>query len=194
MRTDCMVAPLLSYGYNTPFKAFEGCTGISEHTFINVLIECCNSLLFQGFKRIMIFSTSTDGENGIQEAAARVCKRGEVTFCTLQKNEQFRLFCARKNNSTELWRNEWGTVALAKSLLPKYRDIQLPTIQHPLPDKKQFKSWYKRGKDPQKLRKMIPDIRLSSFAGSITDADAKEVMNFTVSLLLENYREFLTKF
>ena len=194
MNTGALVAPKVSYGYATPFKAFAGCTGISEKTFANTLSETCNGLFFQGFKRILLITLGSDHHDTITTAINYMKKKGEIAVCILQKNEQFRLLCARKCKTKEPVRTEWGMLALAQSFISDYADLQLKKPVGPLPDKKQYATWYKKGKDPQKLRKLVPDMRLSPFYGIIAAEDAQELKESTIALLLEKYLKFLTVF
>jgi creatinine amidohydrolase/Fe(II)-dependent formamide hydrolase-like protein len=198
-KTGTMVAPLFQYGFNTPFKAFGGCSGVSSRTFTNSLIECCNGWFFQGFRRILLFTLGMDSDESAAEAAKRLKPTGKkdcrVLVCPLQKNEKFRAFCARKTKMKEHGRTEWGSFALARYFFPDRFDYQgFSPETSTIPDSTSFTQWHKQGRDPQKLRKITPAMRLSGFNGSVSAEEAEEFAEFTLSLLYSDYMRFLSEF
>lgn len=198
-KTDIMVAPLFQYGFGTPFKAFGGCSGVSLRTFANSLIECCDGWFFQGFRRILLLTLEMEVEEVTVEAVKQINQSNktgcEAALCALQKNEQFREYCARKCNVKESARSEWGDIALVRHFFSVcFTQGESLSETFPVPDRKSFLQWRKRGRDPQKLRKMTPVMRLSEFDGSVSADEAEELAEFTLSLLYSRYVKFLSEF
>ena len=134
---------------------------------------------FQGFRRILLITLGMDGDESTAVAVKRLeptgKKDGHVLVCSLQKNEQFRAFCARKSKMKEHGRSEWGSLALARFFFPDRFNPQKFSLEtSTVPDSKSFRQWHKRGRDPQKLRKMTPAMRLSGFNGSVSPEEAEE--------------------
>ena len=67
-----LLAPLLPYGNSIPFKSFEGSAGIHDKSLSGFLFESCNSWIFHGFKRIMIFTLTFDGHRSIDRMVKRI--------------------------------------------------------------------------------------------------------------------------
>ena len=74
--------------------------------------------------------------------------------------------------------------------LRRLRYRRLPVLA----DKKQFRQWYRRGRDPEKLRKMVPSMRLSNYYEGAVDKTGGEILEFTRTLLYDTYATFLTEF
>jgi hypothetical protein len=199
-KLQILMAPMLMYANNTPFKSFEGCSGISIHTQTNAIRECCNSWLFHGFKRIIIITFAMDGQLGTAAAVLQINKKQEnektVTLFSLQNEPFFRSFCASEYPGKEFGRSEWGIHALVSFLCPALRiGMQSDSSKFMLPDERTFKRWHKCGRDPEKLRKMSPVARLSDNF-QIPDANVgKNLFNVIVtnltekitSLMIDNY-------
>lgn len=198
-QTGIMVAPLFAYGFNTPFKAFGGCSGVSARTFTNSLIECCRGWFFQGFRRILLLTLGMNGDENVAEVIERFertdRKDCKISVCSLQENLQFHAFCEQKYNMKNHGRCEWGSIALARYFFPDhFSRHELSPEQLVVPDSKSFRQWYKRGRDPQKLRQMTPVMRLSAFDGNVSANEAEELAKFSLSLLYSEYVKFLSEF
>jgi creatinine amidohydrolase/Fe(II)-dependent formamide hydrolase-like protein len=193
---NVLVAPLLSYGNSTPFKSFYGSAGLHHTTLSNVVYECCNCWLFHGFKRIMVLTLSMDGQRGIEEAVKRInsCRgRTDTTrYCSLQNTAAFRSFCAQRYGFTEFERSEWAVLSLTSYLFPEMVRKSTNSLHHERVKESMQKQWHRRGRDPEKLRKMIPDALFSGTDITTAIGQGKELYEYTISMLLDEYLPFLT--
>ncbi len=196
-RLEVLVAPLLPYGNSIPFKAFGGSAGVHRDTLEKFLIECCNCWFFQGIKRILLITLSMDGRQGIESAVKRMTKApsriNAVKYVSLQDDERFRSMCASRFRGLELGRSEWGIRALAGYLWQEPKDKFINKNKR-LPDADEFKKWYRRGRDPEKLRKMAPHASLSAFpaSGKCDIEEGRELFNGLIGFLGEEFAPFLT--
>jgi hypothetical protein len=189
------VAPLIGYGNGIPFKSFGGSAGLHRDTLANVIFECCNCWLFQGFKRIMVLTLAMDGKQGIEGAVKRLNGKNDrsdaVRYCSLQEEGRFRSFCSSRYPGTELGRSEWGVLTLAKYLNLTSAITGAGARASASPDPADFSRWHRRGRDPEKLRKMVPGASLSTVDFG-NDAEAgRELFHHTVGFLAEDFSPFL---
>ncbi|MBN1575448.1 MAG: creatininase family protein [Chitinispirillaceae bacterium] len=196
--SDCLkvlVAPLLAYGNSTPFQSFGGSAGVHRDTLANVVMECCNSWLFQGFKRIMVLTLAMDGRQWIDSAAKRLNgvpgRDDSVRFCSLQDDDRFRSFCSSRFTGTEYGRSEWGVRALAGYLQPGLQAGLVVKRKSDPPDATDFTQWHRRGRDPEKLRKMAPAASFSASADGIDTGSGKELFEHIIAFLTEEFSPFL---
>jgi creatinine amidohydrolase len=197
-RSGVPVAPLLAYGNGILFKSFGGAAGIHRDTLATVLCEICNCWLFHGFKRIMVLTLAMDGRKAVEIAARRLNKlpghEDSVRFSSLQDEERFRAYCAANGGGEEHGRSEWGIRALAAFIRPETgAATTVAAKKNSAIDAAVFKQWHRRGRDPEKLRKLAPDAMFSDSAGGAIDADAgRELFETTVASLTDEFSPFLT--
>lgn len=198
VRLKVLAAPLLAYGNSIPFKSFGGSAGVHRDTLSNIVVECCNCWLFHGFKRIMVITLAMDGRQGIDTAVKRLNKApgrdNAVRYCSLQDDDRFRSLCASRFAGIEYGRSEWGVRAMAG--YPQPALPVSPAVNHRpvLPDAADFKKWHRRGRDPEKLRKMAPHATLSAFtdAGEAGTETGGELFERVVDFLTAEFSPFLT--
>ncbi len=193
-RLQVFVAPLLAYGDSYPFKSFGGSAGIRRKTCSNVVVECCNCWISQGFKSIMILTLSMDGRKWTGTAAKRLGtggSRGEVRFCSLQDEESFRSYCGKRSGIDEQGRSEWGIGALISYLKPEMLG-SLEGGERSIPERPVFTRWHRRGRDPQKLRKMTASATLSPSPVTGGFESGRELFMHVLDFLDREYSSFLT--
>jgi hypothetical protein len=198
IRLKVLAAPLLAYGNSIPFKSFGGCAGVHRDTLSTIIMECCNCWLFHGFKRIMVLTLAMDGRQGIDTAVKRLNKTpgrdNAVRYCSLQADERFRSLCASRFAGIEYGRSEWGVRTLAGYLYPELPGSPVVNNTPPLPDAADFKKWHRRGRDPEKLRKMAPHASFSAFtaAGEDGTGACRDLFERVLDFLTEEFSPFLT--
>lgn len=72
-QTDAFVAPNINYGNSAVFAAFPGTIHVRPETLANVVRDICQSLIAQGFRRI-IFVDNHGGNEAVCEQVARELK------------------------------------------------------------------------------------------------------------------------
>lgn len=199
-RMDVVVAPTLPYGNSTPFTAFGGCAGVRRDTFASFLHECLRAWLIHGFNRIMVLSVAMDGAVALESVVRQITKRGlcdkAVQFCSLQGDERFRELCALhvSDGATDI-RCERGLRALAIAAGVKSAPRTPGTFGtgRVAADAETVGRWRRRGRDPEKLRKLVPGARFYQDGNSIITPDAAcAFFEQTVSFLCEEFSPFLT--
>lgn len=72
-QTNALVAPNINYGNSALFTAFPGTIHVRQETLANVVRDVCQSLISQGFRRI-IFVDNHGGNEAVCEQVARELK------------------------------------------------------------------------------------------------------------------------
>lgn len=72
-QTDALAAPNINYGNSAVFTAFPGTIHVKPETLANVVRDVCQSLIGQGFRRI-IFVDNHGGNEAVCEQVARELK------------------------------------------------------------------------------------------------------------------------
>lgn len=72
-RTNALVAPAINYGCSAVFRRFPGTIPVRQETLAAVLRDVCESLVAQGFRRI-VFVDNHGGNEGACEQVARELK------------------------------------------------------------------------------------------------------------------------
>jgi creatinine amidohydrolase len=71
-RVGALVAPVLPYSYAVTWLGFAGTMSLSAETFQQVLIELCQSLVRNGFRRLMLLNGHRPNGTSVDVAARRV--------------------------------------------------------------------------------------------------------------------------
>ncbi|MBN1757644.1 MAG: creatininase family protein [Chitinispirillaceae bacterium] len=192
-----ITAPLVPIGSTIPFKAFGGSAGVHRDFLVNFLMDCCNCWFFQGFKRIIILSLSMDAMEWGREVAKRFSGENTgVRLMTLQEDERFRRLChVYENSGASAGRSEWGIAALAAYLCPDSVRVLSPDEDRSSPRSlpESFRQWHRRGKDPEKMRKLFPDALFSESPGELPDeTTGKLLFASTLQLLIDDVTPFFT--
>lgn len=192
-KLQVLAAPAIYYSCSTAFKSFEGSAGVRSRTFSNQLVEICKDWQFQGFKRILLINISSENDEAIDEALKRLNRGNNYVKCfSLQTDSRIRAHVSRVRSGTELGRSEFLILSLASFLAPEMVRKNIEKTSSQLLDVKQYQLWKKRGKDPQKFRKLFPDGSTSdSISESVSDF-GKGIFEFIMTLLEDEYSPFLT--
>lgn len=192
-RLQLPVAPLFAYGATTPFKAFGGVAGVRPGTLCNLVMECCNDWLFQGFKRIVFISLATDAATMMHVPISRLQKKySNSAVATLLVPTADKRFLQQlpeyDNGGIPGVRNELALLSLALFISPKLitspciSDGEKPSVGT-YPEAKIGKQWHRRGRDPVKLRNLAPQALFSAPSASAT-ADLGEALFKTILTFL----------
>ena len=191
---EVMVAPILEYGYTTAFKAFEGSAGGRNTTVSNLVLQLCNDWLFQGFKSVLVINTVLDNEEPLEVALQRLnAEQESVKVLSLHTDLRIGAFLNRENCRNSTGRQEKMMLSIAEYLSPQsFREENGAFVQKRYPDAIQYRTWRKRGKDPQTFRKLYP---LGSTSEGIGNGDADlgcKLFRYILTLLEQEYSSFLT--
>ncbi|MDR0330989.1 MAG: creatininase family protein [Chitinispirillales bacterium] len=145
-----LAAPPIPFGCSTPFISFPGATGVKPRTFINMLCEIIHAYVFQGVVRVFLINAAPFN----REPAAEAIKRVEGKYPAV-KAMLYDINAVIKGRGAVAGFDRDDELIL--SLLAYIR----PDMHHGVIDDKrknidagQYRTWKKRGRDPEKLRKL----------------------------------------
>lgn len=191
-KLQVLTAPPINYSCTTVFKSFEGCAGIKERTFANMLTEICRDWIFQGFSRILLLSVSSENDAALTFALKRLNHNGEkVKSFSLQSDTRVADQISRYRVGKELGRSEYLILSLARFLFPELLRDSCQDNEHRLPEPGEYRTWKKRGKDPQLFRKMFPNGSTSEIAGEQSIETGRDLFGYIMKILEDEYSPFL---
>lgn len=150
----CLSAPLIKYGYSTPFSAFSGAFSVKRNILESMLRSIVTDSFKWGFKKILFINLTTIPADFFPRLIKSISKKIDTTnilFFDFQNNNAIRkrAFGNQKNDM----RLEQALLSLAlKFELLKNDDI----ISGDNKDQKYYSQWKRRGRDPQLFRKKYP--------------------------------------
>ena len=156
-------SPILQ-GIITPFKPLPA-IGTHHRRFSALISDSVRSLCAAGVKKIFfivsspIFSPAlTDGISNFRQMLPKDFSFEVISWQNRKIVSE--VVSAHFENLTEFFRSEAAIFLLANEL----NKTEIPKNLPELPFSKQdFDKWKKRGMDPEKLRKLSPDFRFSSW-------------------------------
>ena len=191
-KLQVLTAPSINYSCTTTFKSFEGCAGIKERTFTNMLTEICRYWIFQGFSRILLLSVSSENDTALNCVLKRLNHSNEKVKCfSLLSDTRVADLVSRNRVGKELGRSEYLILSLVRFLFPELLRDSHRSGAHRLPEPGEYRTWKKRGKDPQLFRKMFPDGSTSEISGKQSTETGKDLFNYIMKMLEEEYSPFL---
>jgi creatinine amidohydrolase/Fe(II)-dependent formamide hydrolase-like protein len=148
-RCRVLAAPVVPFGCSTPFISFPGAAGIKPRTFINMLCEVIRAYIFQGFSQIILISAAPFNN----EPAGEVLKRMDAKY----PNIKIGYYDINKILDKDKWvdRDDALLLSLYAYLRPDQPIHPQITIRQDMKD--QYRTWKKRGRDPEKLKKLFRD-------------------------------------
>ena len=188
-RMRILCAPVLPLGCSTPFMSFGGTGGVKPRTFTNTLCESVRMWYFQGVKAVFIIDALADNHTAVDLAVRRLADSHpecSATVYSLQRDERVRAFIAQSKSGMELYRAEYGMLSLAAWIDPAL--VRNPADGPSKPwnaSSGHFRTWRKRGADPELFRKSAPDCSCSEIAAFYHAGFGKELFEFILGLLKE---------
>ncbi len=161
IQNSCLCAPIISYGYTTPFSSFEGAYAVKRNIMESMLRELVRDSLQWGIKKILFINLTTipaDFFSGfIKKLKFKNFESKSISFFDLQNNRDVRKdFLGNKKSDIRL---EKALISLALSLKLINKDAIANGVQENTPD---YSKWRRRGRDPQLLKKKFPKGQIDS--------------------------------
>ncbi|GBU22184.1 hypothetical protein R80B4_02089 [Fibrobacteres bacterium R8-0-B4] len=182
IRGGILRTPAMPFGCSAPFMSFPGATGVKPRTMVNLLCEIIHAYVLQGVTRIFLVSAAPFNKKPAEEAVKRIeAKYGGVKVLFFDINT-----IAGIDNGID--RADAALLSLAAYLAPERINIGINTDKRKSVTADQYKTWKKRGADPQKLRKLFPDGLLlldNDESINITPERGKELFDRIVSVIQE---------
>jgi creatinine amidohydrolase/Fe(II)-dependent formamide hydrolase-like protein len=190
-RTRILMAPVITYGCSTPFASFGGSAGVKPRTMTNMLCETIRMWFFQGFSTVFLIDALMENKEAV-DAAVRRLKSSHphttIEVFAIQRDEGIRAFAAQLSPpGDELYRSEFGMLSLAAWIDPAL--VRPPHDQGRTAagcTREQFKSWRKRGADPEQYRKRTPDCSSSSIAHHYNARAGQSIFEYILGIMEEN--------
>ncbi len=189
-KLEMLLAPAIDYGCTTPFKSFHGAIGIKPKTFCSFLSSLCNDCFFQGFESVLILNSIEENDLALELLAKRYnnsCKK--IYMFSLQSDKRVREFVASCKSGVELGRSEFMMLSMAAFIQPNLLLASGTEKNVKIPDPSIYKTWKKRGADPEKFRKLFPSGSASTIAQEYNPEIGGRIFNFIIDLLSNQYSQ-----
>jgi creatinine amidohydrolase/Fe(II)-dependent formamide hydrolase-like protein len=188
-----LIAPVLFYGCTSPYKSFKGSVGVKPKTFSSFLANLCNDCFFQGFEKVIILNSIEENVLALDLLVKRYNNHNvKIETFSLQSDSNIRSFVRERKPGMEMGRSEFMMLSMAAFLQPA---LVVPAIGESsihFPSSNIYSTWKKRGRDPEKYRKLFPTGSSSEIAHQYDPGFGEEVFNFIVALLLNQYTPLST--
>ena len=166
LRCRILTAPVIPFGCSTPFIGFAGAAGLKPRTFINMLCDILHAYIFQGVEKIFLVNAAPfSGEPAAEAAKRLMAAHPRVTVLLFDINTVLRGDIKGgggvggkphiNDRDTGFGRDD----ALLLSICAYLRQENFGGIDSVVKKnvrEEQYRTWKKRGMDPQKLRKLFP--------------------------------------
>ena len=174
-RCNILVAPLIPFGCSAPFMSFAGSAGVKPRTFVNMLCDISHAYIFQGVKKIFLINAAPFNKEPMAEAARRLeAKYPQVSVAAFDIN-------ACMGSDAGIDRNDALLLSLLSYLRPELFTNE-PICYNKIPQD-QYRTWKKRGRDPQKLRKLSPNGLLLTSQPDICSTRGQEYFELIVETI-----------
>jgi creatinine amidohydrolase/Fe(II)-dependent formamide hydrolase-like protein len=193
-KMNILYAPAQPFGCSTAYGAFGGTAGIRPRTMTNILCETIRRWKVQGFRTVIIIDCLFDNSEAVEAALDRLKNTNpemKIISFPLQRDERVRAFIARHVQGKEFGRTEYGMLSLAASIDPA---LVRPTGKKDAAaaaDSDRYKTWRRRGADPQAFRKLFPECSASGAAHRFDPDFGKKLFGFIVQVLVDTTKSHL---
>jgi creatinine amidohydrolase/Fe(II)-dependent formamide hydrolase-like protein len=158
VKTGALLFPSLNYGYSTPYSSFAGCFGIKQAALESVLADIIASSVRQGVSCLYIIDGSFDNMEAVERAvkySARNSVSQSENILAWQRNKTVSEFIKTQAGITWMGRCEYGILSMSAAIgLLKESDSGNCARDT---DWKKYNTWMRRGRDPEKFKKLFPE-------------------------------------
>jgi creatinine amidohydrolase/Fe(II)-dependent formamide hydrolase-like protein len=189
-RRRMLMAPALQYGCSTSFSAFGGTTGIKPRTLMNLLCEILRQFSRQGIRFVVIIDPLMDNGPALDEAKRRVTgsdRNLHIILIRLQQDERIVSFVRRRWGFPTGGRNEGVMRALgAFAGLNAAQSQNCGKKAIPTGWEERYRTWRRRGGDPQQLRKLFPEGCTEEAGGADDPEIGREIFEYIGAIIDES--------
>ncbi|MDR2579051.1 MAG: creatininase family protein [Chitinispirillales bacterium] len=174
-RCRVLAAPLIPFGCSTPFMSFAGAAGVKPRTFVNMLCEILHGYVFQGVRRIFLVSAAPFNREPGGEVVRRLSEKyPEVAVMFFDINS-----IGINDNIADRDDALLLSVFLYLGGAVSADDV----IETKSAGADKYRTWKKRGRDPQKLRALFPDGLMVSAGADVNIVKGEGYFNLIVETL-----------
>jgi creatinine amidohydrolase len=187
-RMRILCAPVLPLGCSTAFMSFGGTAGVKPRTLSNTLCEGIRMWYFQGVKTVVIIDALLDNSEAVVLARKRLVAShpgNETVVFALQRDARILDFIKKSLTCDEIYRAEFAMLSMAAWIDPGLVRSADAMGKSWSGSPQRFRTWRKRGGDPEQFRKIAFDSSCSKAASAYRAKFGKELFEFIVSLAEE---------
>jgi len=203
-----LLAPVIPFGCSTPFIGFAGAAGVKPRTFVNMLLDILHAYIFQGIEKIFLISAAPFNVKPTVEAVNRLMTAyPQVTVLLLDINTILMrnikdggdkgginintdIGSRKKNKDTGVGFDRDDALLLSIYAYLRQENFDgIDSIICSNVDEARYRTWQKRGMDPQKLRKLFPDGLLLSSGTDINSVISIECGRESFDRIVETLRK-----
>jgi len=185
-------APLITYGFVTPYKGTPGVVGMGRNSFPTLIANSVTSGVTWGVVHPLFIVPHKDDKALVLEGIKRYKRKLPQNFQAFTISFLDMPFVKKEltNHFTDL-QEFWYSEALIHLLAYELFEIPIPSSQKSdIKDQKVFTQWHKRGMDPEKRQKIAPNNYFSSWSSVLSQKPffeplCCEIAN-KIKLFLEN--------
>lgn len=183
-RMDILVAPLLPFGCSVPFMSFSGSSGMKPRTFTNLMLELLHCYIFQGIRSLVLVNAAPFNSEPLEEVRERLSEKyAEVRVMVFDLNldSRVRKFAFVDENGCGNDRNEKLFASLLSFVAPELLHGGKEKLSVKTASVKEYRTWRKRGRDPQKYRSLFPNGLVCTEAADFDHQQGREFFEFLVN-------------
>jgi len=159
--SGALFAPAFAYGCSLPFSAFAGTGGVRLRVLLNALTDLIREWVRQGFRRLLVVDVTWGNREALDEALDRVKgERGAVVAAYRWEDDSAVRECVQRLfGRVEQGRWDMPLLCMASHLLGT--QVRLEALgAGKRPDDQTTRNWIRRGRDPERFRKLFPSALL----------------------------------
>ncbi len=179
-KTGILLSAPLLYGHSTPYRAFAGCAGAKHTALESLVVSIAKDFSAQGCRTLYLVDGSYEGSDALGEASRAVHSRRlacETHVLSWQHDDTIRAHVAKRCGAAEPARCEYGILSMAATLDPLYVRAAAKPGTTAKAGESTGRAWRKRGRDPEKYRKLFPDGLTSQAACAYDAAFGTELLD-----------------
>ncbi len=174
-QSGALCASTFEYGYATPFRAFGGCSGVKESALETMIFQIVSDYVIQGIRRVWVLDGSWFSGDALERGLKRVSRsHNGVTVQTVawQRVPEVRRLSAELSKGNAPVRTEYALLCMysyiTKGRVPVSKSKKGVNAEV-------FRAWSKRGRDPDKFRKIAPNAVSAAWEEAITEENGQRI-------------------
>jgi creatinine amidohydrolase/Fe(II)-dependent formamide hydrolase-like protein len=185
--TGVLMAPLFPFGATRPFRAFGGAGGMHWKRLGAAVAAVLRDYIAQGARQLLVVDGLYGNDASLAWAARYIQARYPQTTVSVlawQREPDIRRFIGEATGTREPGRSEVGLLSMASALGMTFAPPDSQAKQA-VKDPSAYRTWSRRGKDPEKFRKLYPDATVAAHQVPVEKALGEELLKRVVGLFVD---------